>query len=456
VVEVKDQSGGDGATDAEYYYNGLGHRVHFLQDTDSDGDADAFDFTFYLAYEDWRVVATFRHTDTSPKEQFLNHNAGLGGFGGAHGGIGGYIDHVVMRDRDANTAWTTASDGTLEERRYHCQNWRADVSAVVTSAGKLVEAIKNSSYGIPTGIPGGDTDSDGDWDATDSAAVTSGSYEIRKDPELDNDADAADVTFANSIKSGYQTLGRGVLSSTAVGNRKGYAGYENDIYLTVLDHVRWRVYNKVHGRWTRRDPAGYVDGANLFAYCNTNVISHIDPFGLISFGYICCRQLGDLNKPSTGPIGHCYFKCGSGPNERACSANPVGLWEDRWPEGTPGHPNTQPQCPGWTIFDGAWGPIDTYCGPFRPGHPDYGTNQSCTPVHEYTGTLCECVENVMKSIEDCCLGYELLGPNSNSVIYTALKQCLGQEPPSPKGTPPIGWGDDICQRRPSCCPVASF
>ncbi len=42
-------------------------------------------------------MATFRHTDTSPKEQFLNHNAGLGGFGGAHGGVGGYIDHVVMR-----------------------------------------------------------------------------------------------------------------------------------------------------------------------------------------------------------------------------------------------------------------------------------------------------------------------------------------------------------------------
>jgi RHS repeat-associated protein len=195
-----------------------------------------------------------------------------------------YIDHVVMRDKDANTAWTTASDGTLEERRYHCQNWRADVSAVVTSAGKLVEAIKNSSYGIPTGIPGGDTDSDGDWDATDSAAVTSGSYEIRKDPELDNDADAADVTFANSIKSGYQTLGRGVLSSTAVGNRKGYAGYENDIYLFKLFHVRNRVFDDVLGRWTRRDPLGYVDAMSVYAYTLGRPVVGVDPSGAAS----CC------------------------------------------------------------------------------------------------------------------------------------------------------------------------
>jgi hypothetical protein len=32
-----------------------------------------------------------------------------------------------MRDKDANTAWATAAaDGTLEERRVYCQNWRAD------------------------------------------------------------------------------------------------------------------------------------------------------------------------------------------------------------------------------------------------------------------------------------------------------------------------------------------
>ena len=42
------------------------------------------------------------------KEQFVYHNSGLHGAGGS-----GYIDAVILRDRDANTAWETASDGTL-------------------------------------------------------------------------------------------------------------------------------------------------------------------------------------------------------------------------------------------------------------------------------------------------------------------------------------------------------
>jgi hypothetical protein len=227
-------------------------------------------------------VATFRHTDTSPKEQFLNHNAGLGGFGGAHGGVGGYIDHVVMRDRDANTAWTTASDGTLEERRYYCQNWRADVSAVLTSAGKLIEAIKNSSYGTPFGLPACDTDSDGDWDNLDSANVTSGSYDVRKDGELDGDADASDASYANAIISGggFYSMGRGVLSSSAVGNRKGYAGYENDIYLFKLFHVRNRILDYVLGRWTRRDPLGYPVIASLYTYGAAAPLVELDSSGL--------------------------------------------------------------------------------------------------------------------------------------------------------------------------------
>ena len=122
--------------------HGNGWRSTFLQDTNADGKVDGSDVSFAFAYDEaWRIVATFRSSDSSPKEQFLNHMAGLGGYGGATGGVGGYIDNVVMRDKDANTAWTTAYDGAREERRYMCPNWRADVSAIVTSAGKLAGTI---------------------------------------------------------------------------------------------------------------------------------------------------------------------------------------------------------------------------------------------------------------------------------------------------------------------------
>lgn len=171
------------------------------------------------------------------------------------------------------------------ERRYYCQNWRADVSALLTDAGSMVEWAKHSSYGVPFALPAGDTDSDGDWDATDSAAIT-GTYDVRKDANLDGVINASDVTHANSITGGYQTLGRGILSSSGVANRKGYAGYEYDPTLEGagkwLYHVRHRVYDADIGRWMRRDPIGYVDGMSLYEYVRSRPVAKRDPAGLAS------------------------------------------------------------------------------------------------------------------------------------------------------------------------------
>ncbi len=114
---------------------------------------------------------------------FVNHKTDLDGNGSSS-----YIDNVILRERDANTSWMSASDGTLEERRYYCQNWRADVSAIVSSGGVLIEWAKYSPYGIPFGLPGADTDSDGDCDATDITNFDSvPSYDVRYDVDLDGD-----------------------------------------------------------------------------------------------------------------------------------------------------------------------------------------------------------------------------------------------------------------------------
>lgn len=47
--------------------------------------------------------------------------------------------------------------------------------------------------------------SDGDWDASDDAAIT-GPYDVRKDAGLDGAVTADDVTRANAITGGYQTV----------------------------------------------------------------------------------------------------------------------------------------------------------------------------------------------------------------------------------------------------------
>ena len=155
---------------SEYRYNGLGYLVARHQDTDADGDVDVSDVTFETVYDErWRGVATYRAGDDSPKELFLHHAAGAGGFGGSS-----YIDLVVLRDRDATNGWAGAADGTLEERVYYCQNWRADVVALLDSAGAVLEWVKYSAYGVPFGMPAGDADSDGDCDDVDDARWSTG------------------------------------------------------------------------------------------------------------------------------------------------------------------------------------------------------------------------------------------------------------------------------------------
>ncbi|MEX2217664.1 MAG: hypothetical protein WD749_02800 [Phycisphaerales bacterium] len=274
--------GGSPALVIEYRYNGLGYRIGDHYDVDADTDVDSNDEWYYHQYDErWRIIATYFHDpstagtdDDAPKARQVYHAAGIGGRNGS-----GYIDAVILRDKDANTAWEAASDGTLEERRYYCQNWRADVSALLTDVGKLVESVKYRSYGVPYGLPTGDTDSDGDWDTTDAGLIGGGGYVIQEDADLDGDNDAADATFASSITGGYQTLGHGTLSSAAVENLKAYAGYSADFVLVSIFQARTRWFMPDRGGWLQRDRYGYVDGMSLYEYVSSMPLKHSDPSG---------------------------------------------------------------------------------------------------------------------------------------------------------------------------------
>jgi RHS repeat-associated protein len=288
LKEVRNRS--NSALVAEYKYNGLGYRIGWHYDTDADGTVESnTDDPWYLFVYDerWRVLNTYRLLDwaynaSNPvasyaKERFVYHNAGLGGWGGSS-----YIDSVMLRDRDAATAWNAASDGTMEERIYYAQNFRHDVSALITSDGRMIEWIKYSSYGVPWSMPAADTDSDGDFDATDASAIT-GTYDVRKDVNLDGTVDVVDFLEALDLNTGYVTLGWSKLGLTKWGNRKGYAGYEGDTALAGTKwHVRHRVLESELGRWMRRDPAGYVDGHNVVQYVTSEPILKLDPTGLIA------------------------------------------------------------------------------------------------------------------------------------------------------------------------------
>jgi len=261
-------------------------------------------------------------------ERFVFHAAGLDGLGGSS-----YIDSVVYRDRDMMAsstpkAFREAGDGTLEERRYFCQNWRADVSAVVDEAGNQLESVKYFSYGMPFCLPAGDMDSDGDYDQTDENVISGWStgYDVRADANLDGYIDSSDTAVLVGHK-GSSALGRGFLSRSDVQNRKGYAGYENDGVLgdgaltnsnSRFWHVRHRVLDSTTGMWTSRDPMGYISGKNLTEYVFASPIANLDPMGLFSFGNTpggVFTPEPEYNRPTIKPTIYCVGTACQAPEE---------------------------------------------------------------------------------------------------------------------------------------------
>jgi RHS repeat-associated protein len=258
---------------AEFTYNGLDFKTSQVFDTDSDGDLGDETVERQVYDAGWRIVAVYRGDAADPYEQYVWHNAGMGGFGGSS-----YVDALILRDRDADLD----QNAVLEERLYYCQSWRADVVAVVDSTGTLVEGARYSAYGVPIGVPAGDTNTDLTFDSTDSSAITGwsppASYDVRYDVNLDGAITSADAAAAATV-----TLGRGVLSSAAIDNRRGYAGYEFwPAPAANLWSVRHRVLHSDLGRWTRRDPLGHVDGMNLYVYARNRTSGFREQSGVAS------------------------------------------------------------------------------------------------------------------------------------------------------------------------------
>jgi RHS repeat-associated protein len=280
LVTAKNQSN---AVVAEYRYNGLGYRISWKYDTDVDGDVDGSDKTYYFCYDDrWRIVATYLGSDSSPKERFVYHNAGANGLGGSS-----YIDLVVLRDKDYNTAWTTASDGVLEQRNYYCQNWRADVVAITDSGGQPIEFIHYSAYGVPSSYALADLDHNGtingtgagtdyaDWFSIEAGSGASADIDFDGSVGTSNDDDAFFASYNDA-----STGGVGALSRSKTANRIGYAGYQWDPVIAG-SHVRHRVYRAELGRWLSRDPAGYGrNQPSLSAYVADAPLLWVDSTGL--------------------------------------------------------------------------------------------------------------------------------------------------------------------------------
>lgn len=163
-----------------------------------------------------------------------------------------------------------------------------------TSGGRQGEAVRYSAYGVPFLIVTGDLDGDGDRDLADfdyMDDMVNGfrPYSVVGDLDLDGDVDFTD----SLLVAGSTSAGRGLLSDTTTLNRRGYAGYEHDAAIDAICHVRHRVYLTELGRWTRRDPLGWVDGMSLYEYVRSAAVTGTDALGLFRFP----SNIRDLGNP---------------------------------------------------------------------------------------------------------------------------------------------------------------
>ena len=386
-----------------------------------------------------------------------------------------YIDTVVLRDRDTNGGggWTGASDGTLEARHYYAQNWRADVSGIFDHTGAVLEWVKYSAYGVPHLLTPGDHDKSGEVDKDDETAFNAdyGTGNLRADLDEDGDVDTDDQALFVASFNKTTPGGRWKLSAEDVGNRKGYAGYEhegfgNDLAAVEIAHVRHRVLHFGLGRWTRRDPLGYVDGMNEFAYVRAKPLKSSDPLGLVETNQSCA---GACDLPPTHPMyspepsiqycagGMCDFelpivpiskhrdpiycvgnKCTSPPDQEAWPEWMQWLWNTFWVTVESANPvPTGALAMGPDIFSLA---LCRRVTEYELDHPDL--NPITDPDYMLLWALCKLSRRTITMRRVCCqdTGGPITGPNNHG-------------PPNPSNVTslpcPSTWTDA------QCCALAS-
>src|SRR6185436_18297438 len=209
-----DAAGAPGSTIAEYQYDGTHQRIVKLKPNGANWDRVDYYYNHRAQVLEERTLTNTPSKTvvaTVPKFQWvwdLRH-----------------LDSPILRDENKDGDGDCV-DGT-DERLYYVNDANHNTTALVSTAGAVVERYAYDPYG--------------------KASVFTAAW-------------AAQLP-------------------TVYNNEVLFGGYRLDPE-TGLYAVRRRVYHPTLGRWLQRDPSGVVDGSNLYQYARSQPTRGTDPTGL--------------------------------------------------------------------------------------------------------------------------------------------------------------------------------
>jgi RHS repeat-associated protein len=243
-----------------------------------------------------------------------------------------YIDEVVgLRVKDQGRLYAHQAEG---DQGGSLKDW--NVTALTDLTGRVIEQYWYSPYGqleAHVAAHPFDLDDDGDVDAQDIAAGTSGGtcwgdYDgasgdcKRLDADGNRDIDVDDYTIVNNYVAARHSeaaLQRiPAASHSRRGNLFAHQGLPLDAELASYQN-RARQYAPAARRFMQRDPlvqrsiqgSGYRDGSNIYVALGSSPLALKDPSGLFLEGLLdseCCEkavlnELGDDYNPDNGQPG---------------------------------------------------------------------------------------------------------------------------------------------------------